>query len=1502
MKIKTEKNKILRICSVLLTILVFALSGKAITVQAEGIYIQEDAEDEKPDREAVKEAEEIQELLKSGSTSQGAEAMGKEAVVEQKYAAPAEYMKERLQGMADGTVNANNVLLENKINALRAETTDNTLNVENGDIVLEQSGDYNVIGQTKAHNITIESGVECKIILSDLGIDLSHLDDKASKSPIYIKKGATVELVLSGEADKTGVLLLGSPFVSGITLEDGATLRIRGKGSILVYGGGGAYAVGNGNVGGGSLWVGEEADFQAYSNRTEGAINVKVSSTADTKKILQGTLAAAPADPTIIKAENRDDRAEQYVIKLPAGYLSFAASTTTAGGDYVSYIAATEAADVEDSILLANASNRDLHSYNLTGAGNTLASLTALTSQKITYTVTFDANGGRFPDGQSKRLLKNVGYGTTISPLAEQPKRNNHDLLGWHRTKDSFEENDQWRFEGESDSNVVVRDGMLLYASWKPIDCTVRYYSIDNVEPVKEVTGKKFGDTVSDDPLKTNENPPSLVRKGFTLVGWLAEDGSDWIFGDDGTKITKETTVLKANWLADCQVTFNANAGTDTVTGMPSDNPMTVPATRPIAITAKPQRLEYTFIGWYRDAKCTKPWDMNSDKVTGNITLYAGWGANNTTVSYHVSADGTESVSPLINTVAFGEKIPEPAAKRDARTTLPTEYAVEGWYTDAKLTNKWDFSEGLKDSNGSFDLYVKWRQVTCWATFRPNSADAVPQEEQSLWVDNGGTLRDTYGDDLDNMLAGMFTRTGYEVESWVTDRGKVWDMSEDSLTEDIILKALWQPEVYKINFDTSQEGCPALSSSESSKEVAYGKTLSQPNYPADGQNWLGHTFQGWYTEEDGKGEKWSFAGAGAADTVKGDMTLYAYWTQDEYTINFQTYAEDENPIGPYTGVHYGDLLAKPDDPVRERYQFLGWYKDEERTELWDFAADQVTGDMTLYAGWQGEPVDVVLNVKYEPENEDSGKIVQVDLEEVRFGDFLTREQVEDQETEATKKRPGYTLNGWYTDELYQDEGLWDFALNRVEPPKNEPLNLYAYWTWDEYTAQFITYDGDSSVPPQTGLRYGNLLAKPSPDPVREHYTFGAWHTVQNPEDDTTVWNFTKSKVTGDMSLYAAWTPDIYTLSFETNGGSVLEPVKVTYGTYVSSESLKTTKEGYVLAGWYRDPELTQPFAPASEYVDRAMTIYAKWELKKYTVRYHYRDSLDSAEEEVETYKEAYKVGDYLAKPNKTVPHKTLSPWYQDDTYQDKWVFKRDQVRGDTDLYAYWSDTQYTVHFETYDGTEMKDLEMIWGEQPEQPEDPARTGYTFTGWYKDAKWEEPWDFSEDFVNGNTTIYSGWEANMYTVSFDTAGGSEAAESQTLAYGSLITEPAAPTRDGYTFEGWAGPDGNPWNFSKDTLKEDTVLTAQWSENISGDGNNENTSGGTSGTGTPGSGTQSSGTPGSGATGSGTDTSAQALKSAAGDLKEILTGDKAPLTYSIAGIILAAAGILGALYKKIR
>lgn len=1511
MRIKTGKiwsimREGLRMCGILLMVLAVMLSVNMITVQAQGIYVSEDIDDNAIEREAAKEAEEIEGLLESGAGS-GSTSESGDAALGTETLAPVTPLGEELQGMTDGTVDVNNVLLKSKMMQLAAEATDNTLNIGDGDIVLKEGGAYTqtsgatvvyegtaaeqkftIGGSTNQYNITVEAGARPEITLTDLMSDLSGLTP-AGKSSIYIKKGAQVTLVL--EDVSTGSVLTGSQYMPGIILEDGATLQIQGSGKIRVYGGGGAYAIGsNQGTAGGALWVGGGADFQAYSNRTDGALQVKPSSTASMKRILQGTFASAQDDKIIVQAENRDKRTEKYVMELPKGYLSFSTSTTVAGGDYVSYIADMAGAEVKDSMLLADASNASRHSYNLSGAGNTLASLVNLASRKITYTVTFDANVGTFPgNGQGKMLKSGVGYGTVIDEPSPPPQRNNHQFSDWHKTKDSFETGDRWVFGAGGDS--VVRD-TLIYASWKPEKCTVKYISVNN-SVVKEVGEKTFGDTISGNP--DDGEIPSLKRDGFTLVGWLAEDGSEWVFGTGGTAITKEITVLRANWLADCKVTFHANAGTDTVTKMP--DPITVPATTKIPAVDTPQRPGYQFIAWYTDAKCTKLWDMGVDTVTKSMTLYAGWGADKTKVTFHVNEK--ESVDPLTVDVDFGRTIPEPSASRDPRTTLPTNYVVEGWYTDKGLTNKWNFSEGLKDSDGLLDLYVKWRQATCYAIFQPNNADARPQEEQNRSVTYGESLKSTYDQELETILAELFTRTGYEVKSWTTSTGKAWDMSTP-LTGDVVLKAQWTPEQYTINFEApNEEGCPAVPSGEGAKQIIYGKTLSRPNYPGSGQKWLGHTFQGWYTDEDGGGRQWKFSDEPGADKVEGPMTLYAYWTLDEYTVSFQTYQGDENPPEAETGLHYGDPIPEPSEPSRDRYEFLGWMTEDGR--LWDFSSDTVTGDMSLYAGWQGEPVDVILNVKYEPENEDPGKVVQVELEGVRYGDFLTKEQVEDQDAAATKQRPGYTLNGWYTGDGYQDEQLWNFAENQVLPEGNE-LMLYAHWTWDEYTVQFVTYKGDSSVPSQNGLRYGNLVTRPVPDPSRAHYTFDAWYTAPDIADETTAWDFAKSTVTGDMSLYASWIPDVYTLSFETNGGSGLESVEVTYGTYIPADNLKTTRVGYVLTGWYRDAELTQPFLPASEYVDKTMTIYAKWELQKYTVRYHYRASEDSDEEEVVTYKEAYKVGDYLPNPNKKVPHKTLSSWYKDDAYQDKWVFKRDKVQGDTDLYAYWSDTEYTVHFETYDGTEIKDIKMLWGDQPEQPKDPVRTGYTFTGWFKDAEGKNPWSFEEDFVEGDTTIYSVWEANLYTVSFDTAGGSEAPESQTVAYDSLIAEPAAPTRDGFVFDGW-GADGKIWDFKKDTLKGDLTLTAQWSEpeNPGGNLGGNQGGGGQSGSGNGNVGTASTGT-GTQNSGTGTDTANQALKDAANAIKEILTGDKAPLTYSIAGIILAAVGIIGALYKKIK
>ena len=85
----------------------------------------------------------------------------------------------------------------------------------------------------------------------------------------------------------------------------------------------------------------------------------------------------------------------------------------------------------------------------------------------------------------------------------------------------------------------------------------------------------------------------------------------------------------------------------------------------------------------------------------------------------------------------------------------------------------------------------------------------------------------------------------------------------------------------------------------------------------------------------------------------------------------------------------------------------------------------------------------------------------------------------------------------------------------------------------------------------------------------------------------------------------------------------------------------------------------------------------------------------------------------------------------------------------------------------------------------RPDAPAATpGYTFGGWNKADG--TAWDYASDKVTDNITLYAKWAANTYTITFDTVGGSEIAPI-TQDYGTAITVPADPTREGYTFMGW-------------------------------------------------------------------------------------------------------------------
>ena len=139
------------------------------------------------------------------------------------------------------------------------------------------------------------------------------------------------------------------------------------------------------------------------------------------------------------------------------------------------------------------------------------------------------------------------------------------------------------------------------------------------------------------------------------------------------------------------------------------------------------------------------------------------------------------------------------------------------------------------------------------------------------------------------------------------------------------------------------------------------------------------------------------------------------------------------------------------------------------------------------------------------------------------------------------------------------------------------------------------------------------------------------------------------------------------------------------------------------------------------------------------------------------------------------------------------------------LYIYGNTTGVIVTYKDGDSEYAKQV-LPSGTLATRPDTPATTpGCTFGGWNKADG--TAWDYASDKVTDNITLYAKWAANTYTITFDTAGGSEIAPI-TQDYGTVITAPEAPEREGYTFIGWdkAIPETMP--------AENITLKARWKD----------------------------------------------------------------------------------------
>ncbi|MCL2028666.1 MAG: leucine-rich repeat protein [Bacteroidales bacterium] len=141
------------------------------------------------------------------------------------------------------------------------------------------------------------------------------------------------------------------------------------------------------------------------------------------------------------------------------------------------------------------------------------------------------------------------------------------------------------------------------------------------------------------------------------------------------------------------------------------------------------------------------------------------------------------------------------------------------------------------------------------------------------------------------------------------------------------------------------------------------------------------------------------------------------------------------------------------------------------------------------------------------------------------------------------------------------------------------------------------------------------------------------------------------------------------------------------------------------------------------------------------------------------------------------------------------------------------DGAYTVNFNSQGGSHVG-LQLIItpDDKAVEPDVPTFTGFTFLGWYTEPECINIWHFDTDIVTSDTTLYAKWTVSVYTVTFNSQGGSAVAEQQ-IYHNDQASEPVAPTSEGFIFSGWyKEPECiNIWDFDTD-ITSHVTLYARW------------------------------------------------------------------------------------------
>ena len=331
--------------------------------------------------------------------------------------------------------------------------------------------------------------------------------------------------------------------------------------------------------------------------------------------------------------------------------------------------------------------------------------------------------------------------------------------------------------------------------------------------------------------------------------------------------------------------------------------------------------------------------------------------------------------------------------------------------------------------------------------------------------------------------------------------------------------------------------------------------------------------------------------------------------------------------------------------------------------------------------------------------------------------------------------------------------------------------------------------------------------------VKDHYEFDGWYSDPEFSDKIEKIGTTDS---GEKTLYAKFVPEKYEIKYELDGGanSAENPVEYSYG--IGVESFKdAVKDGYSFEGWYSDDTYSTKIESIGTTETGEVTLYAKFVPGVYEINYELDGGTNSDENPVsytfgigvDSFKDAEK------------EHYSFEGWYADAEFTEKVEAIAATEFGDKTLYAKFLPDSYAITYELNGGTNASEnpATYSYGTGVASFKDAVKDGFRFEGWYADKDFTDEIKSISDTETGDKVLYAKWsEIKVYSIKYDLNGGTLEGKTGVITVeaeeGSVITIPAAPTRDGYKFTYWKGSEYHPGDSY--TVEGDHTFTAQWEE----------------------------------------------------------------------------------------